>query len=640
MTMTVDSPPRIDHICGAACPLPGLVKADGGRSTGVLDVHWLQKSMKNRVNARKETPFPSVWPAFGAKAMVAACLTFIGVSTGTEPHTRLARKTDLSPPSLQAHFGRKPTRQLCALSTSVVAERERSKGTNRGSSGVDRGSSARESTVTAAPRGVGPKVIRPGSNAVVQNNAIRVMAVSHNNEAPLLLVGKYVDSNRRTVFDTIGLDSVPPYEFLWDCRHVPDQSWLDCYLRCIQVSVDGDTLVSPRQYVVIDRNLAKSTATFLSWYSAKPVRIDGANDTLACLHDSGFIDIVNDDNRFRVYSCWDETCLYLFAHVKDSIVYSRFAVHDSSDKAWDDFSLSDVPPVPQIWLDDCVSFFFDVNNSKSHLPQPDDRRLFVSPTGRYITTSRNRSLDSVVNWNDEGLRIVARTAQDSVGGYRIGAAVPWKSLGVRPKAGLRIGFELYLVDRDRPLSDRVIIGWSAQPHAHTNPSEWGTLVLRARDTAPITLVQAAMLILAALVLGSLVWIWSKVTSSAGPRDGAQGEQSSFDEAEQSPQRRYFHEVKQYVDEHWHSPELSRDTAAKAIHISSSYLGKFFRKESGMSFSEYVNSVRISHAKELLLSSNMSITRIALSCGYGTLEHFTRTFKKMTGSTPREFRHKG
>lgn len=76
------------------------------------------------------------------------------------------------------------------------------------------------------------------------------------------------------------------------------------------------------------------------------------------------------------------------------------------------------------------------------------------------------------------------------------------------------------------------------------------------------------------------------------------------------------------------------SAAKFMGLNSSYFSRCFKKLSGMSFSRYLNTVRVEKAVELLRSANgMSVAEIATSCGYDTLRHFNRVFKEITGHTP-------
>jgi AraC-like DNA-binding protein len=92
----------------------------------------------------------------------------------------------------------------------------------------------------------------------------------------------------------------------------------------------------------------------------------------------------------------------------------------------------------------------------------------------------------------------------------------------------------------------------------------------------------------------------------------------------------------YIEEHSHK-ELSRDAVAEAVHMSGSGFSRFFKARTGMTFKEYVVDVRISRACHLLASTNLSVTEVALECGFGELTTFNRAFRKCRGKTPTQYR---
>lgn len=72
-------------------------------------------------------------------------------------------------------------------------------------------------------------------------------------------------------------------------------------------------------------------------------------------------------------------------------------------------------------------------------------------------------------------------------------------------------------------------------------------------------------------------------------------------------------------------------------MSPDYFGHYFKKEVGASFLYFVNLYRISKAEEMLLQTHNSISDIAMMTGFRSLSQFNRTFKSITGISPREFR---
>lgn len=88
-------------------------------------------------------------------------------------------------------------------------------------------------------------------------------------------------------------------------------------------------------------------------------------------------------------------------------------------------------------------------------------------------------------------------------------------------------------------------------------------------------------------------------------------------------------------------DLSADLTLKSLSahlgVNASYLSTLFSKEMGMSLTEYVNTLRISHAKILLENTDIPIKSIASRCGIEDIHYFTRVFKKTCGVTPKGYR---
>ena len=77
--------------------------------------------------------------------------------------------------------------------------------------------------------------------------------------------------------------------------------------------------------------------------------------------------------------------------------------------------------------------------------------------------------------------------------------------------------------------------------------------------------------------------------------------------------------------------------AERFHMSESYFCSFFKSHTKLSPMEYINQYRIQMSQSLLKSTDNSITDIALTVGFSDPNYFSRTFKKITGVSPREFR---
>ena len=75
-----------------------------------------------------------------------------------------------------------------------------------------------------------------------------------------------------------------------------------------------------------------------------------------------------------------------------------------------------------------------------------------------------------------------------------------------------------------------------------------------------------------------------------------------------------------------------------VGVSHAHLSRLFKEEMGLGFSDYINSFRLSKAKELLSESSMTLSEIAQTVGYSNQQYFTRVFKAETGMTPGQYRN--
>lgn len=79
--------------------------------------------------------------------------------------------------------------------------------------------------------------------------------------------------------------------------------------------------------------------------------------------------------------------------------------------------------------------------------------------------------------------------------------------------------------------------------------------------------------------------------------------------------------------------ITFENAAKYMNFSEPHFSKVFHNIFGMTFTQYLNTVRIAAALEMLKQGHMSITDIAGNCGFNTIRNFNRVFKKFTGYSP-------
>lgn len=100
----------------------------------------------------------------------------------------------------------------------------------------------------------------------------------------------------------------------------------------------------------------------------------------------------------------------------------------------------------------------------------------------------------------------------------------------------------------------------------------------------------------------------------------------------------IHKTIDYIRVHY-TEKLSLDSVAKIVYLSPSYLSRIFKKETGFSFNQYLNNVRIEKSKRLLLSDEIRLADIAPLVGFEDQSYYTKVFKRTTGILPSSYRDK-
>lgn len=96
-------------------------------------------------------------------------------------------------------------------------------------------------------------------------------------------------------------------------------------------------------------------------------------------------------------------------------------------------------------------------------------------------------------------------------------------------------------------------------------------------------------------------------------------------------------VKKIIAENLSVGNLQRDELAAMVHVSSGYLGRIFKKETGLALTDYIIKKRIAVAKQLLSKTSLSITDVSARVGITYSSYFTKIFKEHVGMTPQEYR---
>ena len=84
-------------------------------------------------------------------------------------------------------------------------------------------------------------------------------------------------------------------------------------------------------------------------------------------------------------------------------------------------------------------------------------------------------------------------------------------------------------------------------------------------------------------------------------------------------------------------KITLEDIVKYCHYNKFYLVKLFKKEMNVSIFDYINRLKIYYSFDMLKNSDKSLTRIALECGFYSLEYFSEIFKKIVGVSPSKYR---
>ena len=93
----------------------------------------------------------------------------------------------------------------------------------------------------------------------------------------------------------------------------------------------------------------------------------------------------------------------------------------------------------------------------------------------------------------------------------------------------------------------------------------------------------------------------------------------------------------FIDSHYMDEEISLNTVANVANVSSNHFSALFSQNMGQTFIEYLTTLRMNKAKELLRCTGMRSSEIAGEIGYKDAHYFSYLFKKTQGMTPSEYR---
>jgi len=95
----------------------------------------------------------------------------------------------------------------------------------------------------------------------------------------------------------------------------------------------------------------------------------------------------------------------------------------------------------------------------------------------------------------------------------------------------------------------------------------------------------------------------------------------------------------YVEQHFRRGSLSLGEVAAAVGLSRAHCSQVFHQAGGGTFTRFVQTRRAAEARRLLETTDRGITRISFDCGFNSLTHFNRVFRRFASSSPRQYRRR-
>jgi len=190
-----------------------------------------------------------------------------------------------------------------------------------------------------------------------------------------------------------------------------------------------------------------------SWDPARFVRVDHSH--------ASFGEAQSDaDASFRFAVCWDDTHLYVAIDVTDN-------------------SIVPAPTLARLYEGDCVEICIDADNSSEGGYGAGDFQFVICPTGPTRRPRVNLYRNPEFILDDKPF--VQCASNITPEGYVIEAAFSWRALGIAPKAGQVIGFQINIRDYDADGSKKGLT-WAPASDPAANPLRWGDLILVERPT--------------------------------------------------------------------------------------------------------------------------------------------------------------
>lgn len=96
-------------------------------------------------------------------------------------------------------------------------------------------------------------------------------------------------------------------------------------------------------------------------------------------------------------------------------------------------------------------------------------------------------------------------------------------------------------------------------------------------------------------------------------------------------------IEKFIGSNYTNSQLSLTLISSELELSVKHISHYINSKFKLSFPNYLNTIRVTEAKKILINTDIKILDIAMSVGYNSVGHFNRIFKNMENCTPREYR---
>lgn len=362
--------------------------------------------------------------------------------------------------------------------------------------------------------------------------------------------------------------------------------------------------------VILDRQPRFNQATFICTFSDN-------NQGSGSFSTTGQSTFSFNNNKAVFNSNWDSDSLYFHVTIKDA--------HLNAGKPGFIDLFEAKKFLKTLWYSDCIEIDLDLQGDRSEWKDRNDYELLVDVYGNFTGNQWSVPDSLYAHWGNSARVTVAPQGTindngDTDTGYAISIAIPWSEMKFTPRAAQAIGFDIQFYDKDGTFDDSFRTSLSGtNPESNDNTSEWTTLILQEKTTSK------AFLFLLLIPIGALMYYLfrerRKPSAPLQPKVYSESITKSL----------------QFIADHYHEADLSRQQIAEHALISEKYLSALFKKEVGINLVAYINDHRISKSLLLLQTTKLSISEIAYKTGFNSVQNFNKNFKSITGNAPSHFR---